>query len=158
MRSNDNAVWNRLRVIPFRHTIPSEEVDRDMPAKLMSEAEGILGWAVAGSVLWFREGLGSLPELDQQIRFWRMEADQVGRFLDDCCQRSPDARTAARELYLAYRDWVESGGEEPMTETAFGRSLSWRGFEKQHTERGRGYRGLRCRPPGRRRSDRAGNY
>jgi putative DNA primase/helicase len=146
VRATDDAIWNRLRLIPFHQTIPSAEVDRELPAKLLLEAEGILAWAVAGAVAWYREGLARLPEGEQETRIWRAEGDPIGRFLEDCCEKHPGASMPARELYLAFRSWVEMAGDLPITETAFGRSLTARGFEKEHTQSGWLYYGVRCRP------------
>jgi putative DNA primase/helicase len=39
IRGTDAAIWNRLLTIPFTVTIPPAEIDRDLPAKLMAEAE-----------------------------------------------------------------------------------------------------------------------
>jgi putative DNA primase/helicase len=58
VRGNDQALWNRLHLIPFDVTIPADEIDRDLPAKLLAESEGILAWMVAGAVRWHSEGLG----------------------------------------------------------------------------------------------------
>jgi putative DNA primase/helicase len=52
LRGHDEAIWRRLRTIPFTVIIPLEEQDKRLPAKLLTEAEGILSWAVAGAVEW----------------------------------------------------------------------------------------------------------
>jgi phage/plasmid-associated DNA primase len=36
--------------VPFSITIPPEEIDPELPAKLVEEAEGILPWAVAATL------------------------------------------------------------------------------------------------------------
>ena len=61
VRAADAAIWSRLHLIPFEATIAPEEIDRDLPAKFFSEAEGILAWAVKGAVRWFKEGLDKPP-------------------------------------------------------------------------------------------------
>jgi putative DNA primase/helicase len=42
IRGTDNAVWNRLHLIPFDVTMPKDEIDHGLPAKLAAEAPGIL--------------------------------------------------------------------------------------------------------------------
>ena len=41
-----NAVWRRLRLIPFTVTIPEEKQDKQLTEKLKAEWPGILTWAV----------------------------------------------------------------------------------------------------------------
>ena len=57
IRGTDNAIWNRLHLIPFEVTIPKDEIYRGLPEKLLAEAPGVLLWAVDGAVRWHHEGL-----------------------------------------------------------------------------------------------------
>jgi putative DNA primase/helicase len=50
IRETDNAIWNRVRLVPFKESIPKAEQDRDLLRKLHGEAPGILAWAVQGCV------------------------------------------------------------------------------------------------------------
>ncbi len=54
--ADDQATFNRLHPIPFTVTIPTEEIDKSLPRKLLAEAEGILAWAVEGALEWRRNG------------------------------------------------------------------------------------------------------
>ncbi len=72
-RGADAAIWNRLYFIPFTVTIPAKKLIAKLPAKLIAEAEGLLAWAVAGAVRWYREGLGKPPEIADAIREYREE-------------------------------------------------------------------------------------
>jgi putative DNA primase/helicase len=49
--ADDKATFNRLHPIPFIVRVPREHIDRNLPAKLLREAEGILAWAVQGARL-----------------------------------------------------------------------------------------------------------
>jgi putative DNA primase/helicase len=138
---DDRATWNRLVPIPFVVTIPPERIDRELGEKLIAEAEGILAWAVRGAVRWAKEGLGRPAGVERAIEEWRDESDSLGNFLGECL-REPGTRTPARQLYTAYKDWCTEVGEQPMTETTFGRKLSDRGFRKQRTETGMVYLGV----------------
>jgi putative DNA primase/helicase len=52
IRSTDNAIWNRIKLIPFTVSIPKDQQDRELPAKLRTELTGILTWAVRGHSEW----------------------------------------------------------------------------------------------------------
>ena len=133
VKGTDNAIWNRLHPIPFDVTIPKDDQDKELPAKLAAEAEGILAWAVAGAKRWYSEGLGNLPDIDLVGQKWRAESDQLGRFIAQCCITGDCVQAQARPLYTAYRTWAEGGGEHPISETAFGGRMGERGFQKNKT-------------------------
>jgi putative DNA primase/helicase len=142
VRGTDNAIWNRLHPVPFDVTIPKDEQDKELPAKLAAEADGILAWAVAGAVRWYSEGLGKPSDVEQAGDAWRAQSDRIGRFITDCCITEDFAQAKARALYSAYRTWGEQGGEHAVTETAFATALQERGFSKTHTRYGAIYSGI----------------
>ncbi|MCW5976936.1 MAG: hypothetical protein KIT09_02610 [Bryobacteraceae bacterium] len=148
VKGTDNAIWNRLHLIPFTVTIADDEIDRDLKSKLLAEAEGILAWAAAGAVRWYAEGLGRPPEVDEAVRDYREEMDQFGRFIAECCIVGDFAQIKARSLYQAYRKWADESGEHSITETAFGRRMADKGFDRSHTEHGKVYCGIGLRADG----------
>ena len=145
IEGTDNAIWNRMHAIPFDVTIPKEQQDRELPAKLMAEAEGILAWAVRGAVRWYAEGLGKPPDVQQSGELWRAESDQLGRFIEARCVTLPNAQAKAHTLYLEYRQWAEEGGERVETESSFGRRLAERDFPKRRGNAGLFYQGVGLR-------------
>ena len=151
VRGTDNAIWNRLHPIPFGVIISDEEIDRELPGKLMAEAEGILAWAVAGAIRWFKDGLGRPPEVEKERLAWRGNMDQVGRFIEERCTlddlaqvRNPDdlAQVRGRELYAAYRKWCEESGERTIRENEFSQRIVERGPTKKRTNKGAVYSGI----------------
>jgi putative DNA primase/helicase len=123
-------------------TIPTDAIDRELPAKLMREADGILSWAVGGAVRWYRDGLGHPNAVEQAGREWRTDMDQLGRFLEECCVRGDYASVRARALYSAYKRWADEAGEHAITETAFSNALGDRNLTKRHTDRGAVYQNI----------------
>lgn len=139
--ADDRAMFNRLHPIPF--LVKITKIDRDMPAKLLREAEGILAWAVAGAQLWHESGLCRPAEVDAARDQWRSEVDQIGRFVEDRCVQAENCRAQASALYAEYKGWAEASGERVvMTATAFGLKLGGSGFQKEDTKRGIVYLGL----------------
>jgi Protein of unknown function (DUF4238) len=82
---DDKATFNRLHPIPFTVTIPKDQIDKELPDKLLTEAEGILAWAVEGARLWYAEGLAKPAEVEAAKDRWREDMDQLGRFIDERC-------------------------------------------------------------------------
>jgi putative DNA primase/helicase len=140
--ADDRATFNRLHPIPFTVCIPKDQIDRSLPEKLLAEGEGILVWLVEGARLWAENGLNTPPEVLSAKGEWRAEMDQLGQFITDSCVEGESLEFPVSTLYAAYKDWAEKGGEKALTQTAFGRKLRERGFEKRETSRGNVYKGL----------------
>ena len=140
---DDKATFNRLHPIPFTVTIPKDQIDKELPGKLLNEAEGILAWAVEGARLWHAEGLAKPAEVEAAKDQWREDMDQLGRFIEERCVTSDVFGASAASLYADYKQWAADGGERsPLTSTAFGTKLADRGFAKRHAERGAVYLGI----------------
>lgn len=138
IRGTDNAVWDRIRLIPFTVTIPPEQRDKNLRARLMRELPGILSWALRGCLEWQREGLGMPDAVSAATDAYRSEMDVLGAFFEDRCVLGDGMRAAAGELYKAYTDWCEKNGERSvLSQRAFGLRLTERGLQqaKSHGRR-----------------------
>lgn len=142
VRSGDEAIWRRLRAIPFLVVCPRDRQDRELGRKLLDEGEGILAWAVAGAVTWYRDGLGSVAQVDEHSDAWRADSNQVLRFVDEGCLRQQGEKIRSRDLFRGYKGWAEGGGERPMTDRSFSQRVVDLGFERGRDERGTYYVGL----------------
>ena len=52
IKDSDDAIWERIRRIPFTVQIPKEQRDKDLERTLATELPGILAWAVQGCLDW----------------------------------------------------------------------------------------------------------
>lgn len=123
VRGQDNAIWNRLALIPFDITIPKSEQDPNLGAKLLAEAEGILAWAVQGAVRWYSEGLQRPQEVNEAVAVWRAESDPLKDFLEEFCDLKPDLWCLSGPLWQKYEAWAESSGIDPLTRSVFNKRL-----------------------------------
>jgi putative DNA primase/helicase len=140
--ADDQATLNRLHPVPFTVSIPAHRIDRELPAKLLAEAEGILAWAVVGSKLWHEKGLIKPPEVNAAKEDWRAESDKLGAFVQDRCILGQDMRIQASALYTAYKEWAQASGEKDiMTAATFGRKMGDR-FPKEKKTIGWIYHGI----------------
>jgi len=131
IRGTDHAIWERIRLIPFKVTISEDEQDKELPAKLLAELPGVLRWAVQGCRDWQNQGLGESVEVKTATADYRSEMDALGEFIEQCCIKRPDARVGVTDFYQNYRQWCEKTGEKPLTQAAFSERLFERGFEKK---------------------------
>jgi putative DNA primase/helicase len=142
IRGTDDAIWRRIRLIPFTVVIPPGERDRELPEKLQQECEGILAWAVQGCLDWQRDGLGLPDEVQAATDQYRKDMDSLGGFVADCCTVRPDAQATAAQLYQCYLDWAHQAGEKPMSQKMMGLALAERGFQPSREGRARSWLGI----------------
>ena len=142
-RGTDHGLWRRIKLIPYARTITDEERDPAFPAKLRSELPGILAWLVRGAREWYQRGLGACEAVDDATKAYRDDMDILGPFLNAVVrQDDPRAFEGSAHLYAAYAEWMLANHDDPITQTAFGRALTERGFRKRHTRSGNVYDGL----------------
>src|SRR5208337_195930 len=53
----DEAIWRRLKLIPFNVTFPEGKRDGQLLGKLLAERAGILRWCLVGCMQWRERGL-----------------------------------------------------------------------------------------------------
>jgi phage/plasmid-associated DNA primase len=129
IRGTDNAIWRRIRLVPWVVAIPPVERDRKLAQKLRGELSGILAWAVEGCLEWRRKGLKAPAEVRKATAGYRSEMDVLGDFLADRCFRGERLEVGKDELYKAYQMWSEEAGERTETKRKFGMLLKERGVE-----------------------------
>jgi putative DNA primase/helicase len=60
INESDDAIWERIRPVPFTVQIPQAERDKNLDQLLLAELPGILAWAVRGCLDW--QALNDLKE------------------------------------------------------------------------------------------------
>lgn len=149
IRGGEHAIWRRIKLLPFNVTIPRDEWDTDLRAKLRAEAPGILAKAVRGCLEWQRTGLREPEAVTAATDAYRREMDVLGDWLEDRCILRPGAETAAKALYEDYVRWCQEQGSEPIKQKTFGRRLTDRGCGERKSGSTRYRTGIAFRPQGR---------
>jgi putative DNA primase/helicase len=148
IRETSEAVWRRVRLVPFSVTIPADERDPTLQGRLLAELGGVLAWIVAGACLYLEHGLDPPDQVVAATTAYREDEDVLRAFVDDRCLVGPDLTAPAGELYTAAQEWAKQHGEKFGTSTAFGRALGEAGFPPGRDARGRRVRvGLALRGP-----------
>lgn len=145
IRGNDDAIWRRIRLIPFNQQFKGDKRDRALPEKLKAELPGILAWAVQGCLDWRRNGLGRPQTVVVATTEYREESDQVKRFLTERSISGNELSVAGGALYHAYVEFCQQQGEKYLANNLFAAQIARRGFEKKRTRRGLVYHGLGLR-------------
>ncbi|MEM2932463.1 MAG: phage/plasmid primase, P4 family [Nitrososphaerota archaeon] len=130
IKGTDEAIWRRIRLIPYLAYFPPEKRDYKLIDKLRDELAGILKWAVDGCYLWQIHGLKPAKAVHEATQEYRQESDVIGQFLAECTVTGEDKRVKAGDLWEAYQRWCGGKGNEEISQTAFGRKIRERGFLK----------------------------
>jgi putative DNA primase/helicase len=142
---DDRATFKHLHAVPFLVTIPDEQIDPDLGAKLEEELEGILAWAVEGARLWYADRLAKPPEVEAATAEWRDENDNVARFIHERCELGDYYTETASRLYASYKTWTDANKEFTLPQKKFARSVEGHGYRKSENKYGRRYHGVRLK-------------
>ena len=142
----DQAIWDRIKLVPFAVTIPENERKpiHEMIGMFQDEAPGILAWMVRGCLEWLEKGLQTPEEVKAATKQYRSDMDILGEFIDDCCIEDAEAKTPAKDLYLRFKEWGESEGlreKEIWSKSTLTRRLKERGYI-QFRDKERKWKGL----------------
>lgn len=144
VKGTEEAIWRRIRLIPFMVTIPESERDKQLLRKLQAELPGILAWAVRGCLEWQKMGLGEPPEVSTATEEYRDEMDVVGHFIEDRCSIEKGKVSYAGDLYDDFKRWCEGNGEAPLSQKLFGTQLRERGYISKKHQGKRAWAGISC--------------
>ena len=132
IKDSDDAIWERIRRIPFTVQIPKAECDKDLEQQLLAELPGILAWAVQGCQAWQdAKDLLEPQAVVDSTQEYRAEMDVVARFLEECCRFHEQFRIKAGDLHTAFVAWAEGTGVPTMTLKELGKRLDDKRIEKR---------------------------
>ena len=136
------AMRRRLHVIPFAVTIPAEERDPGLFEALKAEADGILGWMIAGCADWQAQGLNPPPSVVAASDEYIEGEDAVGQWIEECCRTGPNCSATAMALFKSWQRWAEGHGFDAKSSKHLGEQLRFRGFGPTKVAGQRGWQGL----------------
>jgi len=139
---DDNGIWRRLVLIPFRKQFTNDQKDPNLEQKLLAERDGILAWMVEGALMWKRDGLKLSQTILRECASYRKESDLLGEFLEEVCKPDPNQKVEQTDLYKQYRAWSNSNGVKAVAKASFTRRLAERGHTEKRSNGKRYYEGL----------------
>lgn len=142
LSSVGESMRRRLHVVRFDVTVPPENRDRNLAAKLIAERDGILGWMLEGCAEWQRIGLTAPQCVLAAANEYFAAEDLIGHWIDECCDQGPHAKATASNLFASWSTWADAGGHPRGTAKALGEALRQRGHQAGKVEGKRGWHGL----------------
>jgi putative DNA primase/helicase len=126
----DDAIWDRIRLIPFEQRFAGAKADRSLPRKLRQELPGVLAWVVRGCLEWQQNGLGESEKVTAATQGYRAEMDVLAGFIEERCIVKPGVWCKFADLYAAYVVWCGESNEHADSSRRFADSLTERGYPK----------------------------
>ena len=131
LRSVDEAIRRRLNLVPFTITIPPEERDPDLSAKLKDEMPGIMAWMVDGCLDWQRDGLAQ-PSIVRDATDAYLEAeDATSTWMEESGTQDPHRWEPQSKLWASWVEWADKAGEVIGSQKQFRARLEGKLEEKR---------------------------
>jgi putative DNA primase/helicase len=116
---NTLGFFRRLLILHYQVTIPREEIDRQLAAKLKGELSGILNWVLKTlPALMTRNGFSPSESCERALEQYRLQSDNVKLFLNEMCEPS-EYSMLAKDIFDAYRSYCLSSSLKPLGKTRF---------------------------------------
>ena len=144
VKDDSRGFWRRVRLVPFNRNFDPHQ-EPTLEATLISEAPGILAWAIRGAVAWHDHGLANPPACVMSATAdYQTESDALADWKRECCIERKGDCIAGRDAYASYTAWAEKEKLSPreiLSKLNFGRKLS-AVFMSKHTRSGVMYWGF----------------
>lgn len=128
------AMWGRVKCIPFVEKIPEAEQDKQLGEKLRLEAAGILNWMIAGCKNWLANGMKEPEIIRQTVHDYRENSDKLADFFAYTFEKDVNGFVPFKITYILYQLWCINHSQRPVAEQTLPQLLEIRGYP-----RGRGY-------------------
>lgn len=122
-----DGFWRRVKVVPFDHALPREQMNPVLPHLLTREEHGeaILAWIIKGAMRWWSDyasqnRMMKVPRIvTQKTAGMQEQEDELADFIETLTF-DPDAMTTRTELHQYYLGWCEHVGTKmPMKPRQF---------------------------------------
>jgi putative DNA primase/helicase len=126
--AEDEALWRRIKLVPFTVRIDEDDQDRQLAMKLDREWSGILNWALEGLHKWQQDGLPCVKTLADAAQEYRNAQDPLRDWYEECCEQSPNWSPTA-ELFQSWKQYCFNSNEDQGNIRSFGKRLAKRKVE-----------------------------
>jgi putative DNA primase/helicase len=140
VRDDDDAIWNRVKQIPFEQQHDGSARDDSLKPYLETKARAaVLAWLVAGARAYVEEGLDAPDAVVSLTEDYRRDMNPLSAWIEECCELDPDAFSAYKDLRWSYEEFTRRGdkpvGSKRFTNSmkaikgvTYGKDRVWRGI------------------------------
>jgi putative DNA primase/helicase len=133
--SDDQAIWDRMRLVPFDNRVGDRQQDKELGDKLKAEAPGILAWAVQGCLAWQTDGLSVPDAVAIATAGYRESQDDFASFLEELEELTVPPDMHRSPLHELYGRWARLNGQPVLNVRQFKAQMEAHGYEIATQER-----------------------
>lgn len=138
INSQGLAEWDRIKVLTFPLSFVNnpdpEKSNQRLKDKTLgeridkSELPGVFNWLLRGAAEWRNGGLREPASVIADTAAFKGSEDTLGIFISECCVVGPNVLCKSKDLFSAYKDWLEG---KPMGKQTFFNKIRGRGFNEK---------------------------
>ncbi|MFH2073908.1 MAG: phage/plasmid primase, P4 family, partial [Pseudomonadota bacterium] len=114
------AFERRILVINFNYRFMPEEINPRMSELLLEELDGVFNWMVEGlKMLMKHDGFVVGANIQEEIDQMMTRVNPFIAFVEDCCVLGPSVSVRTQDMWDAYRDWCQEGGNRSLGRNKF---------------------------------------
>ncbi len=137
-RDFSEALFRRALILKFNRVFDDSEKDTNLKDVLIGELPGILNLSLDAYSNAVINGFTKPSSSESAKAEWRLEADQVQQFIEECCAKEPWGEMESSRLYSAYRLWAgQNGIHKTLTQKSFRDRLTRLGFGSRRDKHSR---------------------
>lgn len=149
-RDFSDGLFRRALILQFNRTFTDEEKNPRLKIELEEELPGIVNLALDAyrrATMPGSNGFTKPPSSEKAKAEWRLEADQVAMFVEECCVRVTGKMEGATTLFAEYQRWATGAGiSKTMSAKGLRDRLTKLGFGSHRDHNGRYVTGIMLRP------------
>jgi len=115
-RDFSEALFRRATILTFNRVFATHEQNPRLKDDLLSELPGILTLALNAYAKALQSCFTQPSSSNAVKNEWRLEADQVAMFVEECCERDQFAQTTIGDVYNAYKAWAADSGIQKIVQ------------------------------------------
>jgi putative DNA primase/helicase len=136
----DEAMWRRIRVLPFDAKIESR--DGAYENLLQAQAAGVLNWLIRGAKMYSEMGLGDCDVVSEASARARRSADSVAAWIKAHCEAVDGARLQSSNAFEDYRRFCRGQDLQALSVQRFKGAMAAKGHKSVETKRFNAYAGI----------------
>jgi putative DNA primase/helicase len=136
LSGTDKGIRRRLKLVPFRHIVTTEEKDPKLDEKLKAEDVGIMAWVIEGNRLWRENGLGTCQDVEDYTEEYFEDSDYIGEYVNERCVMGKGMSIKSDLLWKDFCEWGEQNGITHPSRMKFIEYLKSKGLKKEHSTSG----------------------
>ena len=114
IRGTDEAIKGRVKLIPFKVTIPEDQRISDFHEALFDQCgPAVLAWIVEGAVAWYRDGIGTCLAVEEATAEYLAVEDLFARFLAEHYEEAEDGKVKLVEMWESWKAAMAEEDDRP---------------------------------------------